>query len=226
MKIGIGIVTRNRQSTLAWSMGHHYRHTPSDFKTVIVDDASTDIQPLDVTYRFDTQVGVARATNKCLELLEDCDHIFIFNDDTYPINDGWWQPYVNHDEPHLLYQFKLPGKPASDMQEVYRDEDTVAYTHTRGAMIYVERRVLDVVGGFDTEYFNSYEHPDFTNRIHNAGLTTHRAMDVPNSDQLLYCLDQDSKVESSIKKDKKQDLKNFRHYQSQKNSKEYKEFRS
>ena len=67
-----------------------------------------------------------------------------------------------------------------------------------------------------------FEHPDFTNRVHNAGLTTHRAMDVVNSNELLYCLDQDGKVDSSVNlRDK---TKNYKYYQSQRKSKEFKEY--
>lgn len=168
--------------------------------------------------------GVATTKNRLLRQLDDCEHIFLFDDDTYPTASNWWVPYVEHKEPHLMYQFKLPGKPAYDMQELYRDESSVAYSHTRGAMLYIERRVLGVVGGMDTAYgLAGYEHPDWTNRIHNAGLTTHRAMDIPGSNKLLYCLDQDGLVESSIPKSHKG---NHRLYCQSRLSSEYKEYRS
>lgn len=221
-KIGIGITTRDRNQVFAYSLSRLVEHLPKDCTLAIVDDNSK-VPVAEADYRFETNVGVARAKNKCLELLKDCDHIFLFDDDTYPINDGWWQPYINHDEPHLMYQFKLPNKPESDMQLLYQDEDTTSWSHTRGAMIYLERRVLDAVGGFDTKYgLGGFEHPDFTNRVHNAGLTTHRAMDVVNSNELLYCLDQDGKVDSSVNlRDK---TKNYKYYQSQRKSKEFKEY--
>lgn len=208
--IGVGITSTPERDLVNYELWNHYLPDDCDF----------------VVYFDENHEGVAKSKNRLLKELEECDHIFLFDDDCYPINDGWWQSYVNHDEPHLMYQFKLPNKPASDMQELYRDEDTVAYSHTRGAMIYIERRVLDVVGGFDTKYVNGFEHADLTTRIHNAGLTTHRAQDVPNSDQLLYCLDQDARVESTIKPDPKIKAKNFKYYQSQKKSKAYKEFRT
>lgn len=207
-KIGIGITTTPERNVLDLVNWKGLIPEGADF--IIVNDAA--------------HFGVAHSKNELLRQLQYCDHIFLFDDDTYPIAPNWWRPYIEHPEPHLMYQFKLPSKPADDMRELYRDETTVAYSHTRGAMIYIERRVLDVVGGMDTAYgLAGYEHPDWTNRIHNAGLTTHRAMDVPNSDHLLYCLDQDGLVESSIPGTNKP---NHELYRRSKLSREYKEYKS
>lgn len=205
--IGIGITTTPERNLVDLSRWREFM-PPYARLTICCD---TDLE------------GVAVNKNRLLAELEDCDHIFLFDDDTYPIASDWWKPYIEHPEPHLMYQFKLPGKPATDMRELYRDDITVAYSHTRGAMIYIERRVLDIVGGMDTRYVNGFEHPDWTTRIHNAGLTTHRAMDVPNSKELLYCMDQDGLVESSIPKSHRG---NYELYVKSRNSKEYKEFRS
>lgn len=226
MKIAVCITSRNRHEVLELSMAHHNKYMPPNSKLFIVDDAS---QPpvWGADYRFEKRAGVPRSKNMCLELAYNwgADHIFLFDDDCYPIANDWWKPYVDSSEPHLMYQFNLPNKPVKDMMELKRLYNLVSYTHTRGAMIYVERRVLDAVGGFDTNYGLGYfEHPDFTNRIHNAGLTTERAMDVENSKELLYCLDQDSKVNSTLGRDPALWQKNHRYYNSQRESKEYKEF--
>jgi hypothetical protein len=215
MKIGIGVTTvPERREVSANTISMIEKYLPSEYELVVIYD--------------DYHRGVAVSKNECLEKLYNtgCDHIFLFDDDTYPIAPGWWKPYVESKEPHLMYQFKLPGKPSTDMQEVYRDDEIVAYTHTRGAMIYVTKEVLDTVGGFDTRYYNGFEHPDYTNRIHNAGLTTHRAMDLVGSDKLLYCLDQHNKIKSSIKNDVVHRIKNHKLYKEQWRSKEYKEYRS
>ena len=171
--------------------------------------------------------GVARTKNASLKVLESLGvtDFFLVDNDTVPISKDWWIPYTEHSEHHLMYQFKLPGKPKKDMEELYRDDKTVAYSHTRGAMLYVDNKVLEVVGGMDTRYYNGFEHPDWTNRIFNAGLTTFRAMDVPNSHELLYCLDQDGEVESSIARSSANRVKNASLYRASRNSREYKEFR-
>lgn len=216
MKIAVGITTRNREHVLNKALAQHRKYTPDDIYIYVLEDRKP--------------MGIPAAKNKCLKMAYEwgADHIFLFDDDTWPIAHDWWKPYVEHKEPHLMYQFKLPESPMDDMLAIYRDKNTIAYTRTRGCMLYVERRVLDVVGGMDTDYgLGMYEHTDWTNRIHNAGLTTHRAMDVPNSKELLYCLDQDGLAKSSIATvtRNKQMIKNHRLYNKSKKSKEYKEFR-
>lgn len=213
--IGIGITTvPERIQVLKKSIAEWDKYLPSEYRFYIYTD--------------EAHKGIPYSKNKCLKYLYEagCDDIFLCDDDTFPIKNEWWKPYAGHKEPHLMYQFKLPGKPDSDMREIYRDEYTVAYTHTRGAMIYIHRELLDVVGGMDTAYGKgTFEHPDWTNRIHNAGLTTYRAMDVPNSHKLFYCLDQDGKVESTIGHIKEKNrLKNSLLYRQNRNSKEHKEF--
>lgn len=91
------------------------------------------------------------------------------------------------------------GHNLKDCQEIYRDENIVGYNHVRGCMLYVDSKVLKVVGGFDTSYGKAmYEHTDWSNRIHNAGLTTMRVMDVPNSNELIYSMDEHRQAPSSI----------------------------
>ena len=171
--------------------------------------------------------GVAATKNRLLAQLDTCDDIFLFDDDTWPTSEGWWLPYINSGESHLMYQFKLPGRRYGDMRLLYAGEKVNAYSHTRGAMIYIKRGVLDVVGGMDEAYKFGYEHTDWTNRIYNAGLTTFRAMDVVNSNQLIYCLDQNSKAESSIslKERRASMINNYKTYQRSKTSREYKEYK-
>lgn len=61
----------------------------------------------EATYRFEENVGIARHKNKCLELLADagCEHLFLFDDDAYPLVEDWWRPYVDSPEPHLMRIF-------------------------------------------------------------------------------------------------------------------------
>lgn len=230
-KIAVCITEHNRPEVFKNSIYHHGVHRPDNSMLFVVDDASD--KPVRIGgnfYRFNENVGVAKSKNKCLELAYNAgaEHIFLFDSDCYPLKDGWHVPYIENKEPHLLYQFKIPGNPACDMRELYRDDEIIAYSHTRGAMLYIHRSVLDVVGGMDTAYGKGmYEHADWTNRIHNAGLTTHRAMDVVGSDKLIYCLDQDVGVESSIPPEvRRRNLRANRGlYQKSKTSKEYKDYK-
>lgn len=237
MKIAICITTRNRPDIFSYSIANQRIHKPHEAKIFVVDDHS-DVPVSRNNPQFDDeewyyaprQMGIPNAKNKCLAMAVEwgAEEIFLFDDDCWPIARNWHRPYINHPEPHLMYQFKLKNKGVKDMRELYRDEQTVAYSHTRGAMIYVNKVVLDTVGGLDTEYgLGMYEHPDWTNRIHNAGLTTYRAMDVPNSSKYLYCLDEFGAAVSSIPDIDRQSGKihNSKTYLKSKTSKEYKEYR-
>ena len=202
--IGIGITTHNRNQLVA-STYDKIKSLSPDAKIVVVDDASIQrvvIEGAEV-YRFRNNVGIARAKNKCLELLQDCDHIFLFDDDTYPKVEGWETPYVESKEHHLMYLFEnwASGVPVGDDAVVYQDDDIVAHHHARGCMMYVDKTVLQTVGGMDVRYGKAMnEHLDWSNRIFNAGLTTFKYMDVPHSSNLIHSMDEYKEVISSIGK--------------------------
>ena len=199
MTIGIGITTHNRPGSLAVTLAAIERHMPPNARVIVVDDASGAKPKSD--YRFDTNVGIAVAKNKCLELLEDCEHIFLFDDDCYPMKDGWWEPYVDSPQPHLMYifqDFAGDGRKLRDTEVVYRDRQHVAYTHSRGCMLYLDRRVLDRVGGFDPVFGRwGWEHPNYSDRIYAAGLTTFPYMDVVGSEELFYSADEHQQGQST-----------------------------
>lgn len=200
--IGIGVTTHNRNLLAASTVRKLQQMTP-DAKIVVVDDASQQIVRVKgaKVYRFDENVGIARAKNKCLELLSDCDHIFLFDDDTYPLKEGWHLPYIESNEHHLMYLFEnwSNGQPVGDDSIVYKDDEHVAHSHARGCMIYVDSVALATVGGMDTRFGKAMnEHLDLSMRIHNAGLTTFRYMDVADSEQLIYSMDQHQEVRTSI----------------------------
>lgn len=200
--IGIGITSHNRNDLVARTAAKIKQLTPNA-KIVIVDDAST--KPVNIpgfnVYRFNENVGIARAKNKCLELLSDCDHIFLFDDDTYPIAADWYKPYVDSPEHHLMYLFTswASGVPVGDDAIIFKDDEHTAHSHARGCMMYVDSKALATVGGMDVRYGKAMnEHLDWSIRMHNAGLSTFRYMDVVDSEQLIYSMDQHQEVRTSI----------------------------
>lgn len=205
--IGIGITTHNRNALVKETLERIERLTPNA-KIVVVDDASEQPVRLDCqVYRFEENVGIARAKNKCLELLSDVQHIFLFDDDTYPIKEDWFIPYITNHEPHLMYLFEnwANGTPVGDDAIIARDQFTVAHKHARGCMLYIDRVVLETVGGMDTRYGRAMnEHLDWSNRIYNAGLTTHKYMDVVDSHLAIYSMDQHQEARSSIPRSARQ----------------------
>lgn len=167
-RIGIAISTHNRPAVLSRAIEQHLKHLPAGALVVVVDDGS---QPAAVVpdgvqlRRLDVSQGIVAAKNASLSALVDagCEHLFLFDDDAWPIADGWHVPYVESAEPHLAYQFlDLAGaRKLNDISVLYRDERHVAYTGQRGVMLYYHRSAIERVGGFDSIYGRGmYEHSD------------------------------------------------------------------
>lgn len=193
MKIGIAITEHNRYDIFKKTYEEINKHLPQGALLVVVDDAS-DIPVPEATYRFEKNVGISVAKNKCIELLYNagCDHMFLFDSDCYAKCKDWWKPYVESHENHLMYIFQdFEGQTLSDTRLLYKDSKHIAYDHPRGCMLYYKRKVFDVVGGMD-EIFKKwgYEHGNLSDRIYNAGLTSFRYMDVVGSSDLIYSVDE------------------------------------
>jgi glycosyltransferase involved in cell wall biosynthesis len=198
-QIGISITTRNREVTAKETISKIRKYAPKGAKIIVVDDAS-DIPFDGADFRFEHQAGIAKAKNKCFELLEGCEHIFLFDDDCYPKVKDWHLPYVNSQYNHLMYIFGnfSNGKPNGN-RRLTEIEDAVIYENPCGCMIYYNRICLDKVGGMDPEYgIWGFEHPDHSVRIYNAGLTPHKFMDVKGSNDLFFSHDKEQTIERSV----------------------------
>lgn len=200
--IGIGITTYGNRSCTEHTLNQIRRFSPM-CKIVTVN-----------------QVGIAQAKNTCLALLDDCKHIFLFDDDCFPIVNNWHLPYLNSNVNHLSYTFnrKVLG---------YHNDCTI-YEKPSGCMIYIHRDCLDVVGGFDTEYkLYAGEHEDFSRRVYNAGLTPFPYMDVTDSNKLIHSMDEYKQVKSSVQGIERAKVipANMRRVSEQVNSKEFKPYK-
>jgi len=171
MKIGIGITTYGNRKTPALEMIRKY--TP-DAKIVTVDCK-----------------GIAKAKNMCLALLDDCEHIFLADDDTFPVVDNWYEHYIDSGEPHLSFTF---GR-----KVIKESNGLIEYELPCGCMLYINRKCLDIVGGFDTDFEGySYEHVNYSQRAYNCGLTSAKYLDVAVSYKLIHSMDQHREINSSV----------------------------
>lgn len=205
-RIGIAITTHNRPDVLNRAIEQHIKHLPAGALVVVIDDGSKPaaVVPDGVQLlRHETSLGIVASKNASLTALMDagCEHLFLWDDDAWPIADGWHLPYIESPEPHLAYQFlDLAGpRKLNDLAVLYRDDEHVAYTGQRGVMLYYHRSAIEKVGGFDWIYGRGmYEHSDLALRIHNAGLTTWAYADVTGSDKLIHSLDEHEAVARSV----------------------------
>jgi hypothetical protein len=190
MKLGIAISTHDRRDIADHSIAEWRRFLPVGAKLVIVDDASVIPYP-NADYRFEQQVGISVVKNKCLQLLDDCDHVFCVDDDIFPSVNSWWLPYVHSNLQHACYIF--------DRKMLWKEPDYIAYDLPRGCLLYFHKRCIQVAGGFDTNFkLWGYEHAELSRRIFNMGLTPARYIDIPNSKGLFYSHDEQSTSKSSL----------------------------
>jgi hypothetical protein len=205
-RIGIAITTHNRADVLSRAISQHKQFLPPGSLVVVIDDGSTPAASVPDGIRLirhDKSQGIVVSKNRSLEALMDagCEHLFLWDDDAWPIAAGWHLPYIESPEPHLAYQFlDLAGhNKLNDMAVLYRDDRHIAYTGQRGVMLYYHRSAVEKVGGFDPVYGRGmYEHPDLALRIHNAGLTTWAFADVVGSEKLIHSLDEHELVARSV----------------------------
>ena len=185
-KIGVAITTHNRREVFYKNLINIQKHLPKGAELVIVDDCSDVRVPN--AYRFSNNVGISVAKNKCIELLLErgCEHLFLFDDDCYPIVDGWELPYINSGEKHL--SFTWAGR---HNYAVLSDENGIKeYSHPCGCMLYIHKDCIDAVGGFDMNFpLWGNEHVDFSTRVFNYGITSKKYMDVSDSLKLFYAGD-------------------------------------
>lgn len=217
--IGIAITTYNRKELLNTTLEKIKIFAPDNAIVILVDDGSRSPHP-DTTYHFKENQGTPVAKNKCLELLYNagCNHIFLFDNDCYPIKFGWEKPYIESPEPHLNYTFKYKYEIKNNHK---------IHNNPNGCMIYIRRNVLEVVGGFDTEYKKyGYFHGDFSNRVYNTGLTSAPFIDVVGSNEFIYSMDEKEKIRTTRNDISLYLSRNRARYNDNIKSKKYHEFRS
>jgi len=205
-RIGIAITTHNRPDVLKRAIEQHMKHLPAGALLVVIDDGSKPaaVVPDGVQLlRHESSLGIVASKNASLTVLMNtgCEHLFLWDDDAWPIADNWHLPYIESPEPHLAYQFlDLAGRnKLNDMTVLYRDDKHIAYTGQRGVMLYYNRSAIEKVGGFDPVYGRGmYEHPDLALRIHNAGLSTWAFADVVGSEKLIHSMDEHEEGTRSI----------------------------
>lgn len=215
--IGIGITTHNRRQTALHAIGEIKRLAPEGSKVVIVDDAS-DIPYPCADFRFEENAGIAKAKNKCFELLEGCDHLFLFDDDVYPTRSDWYMFYTRNFQEHLAFTFNRTITGSFG--------DYNCYELPCGLMLYYTRKCIDAVGGFDEDYKGyGFEHVDLSKRIFNAGLTIAPFMDYADSLDLFYSYDYHRRIQPSSYNRGQSIPANRLRYESLGSSKEFKPFK-
>lgn len=160
--IGVAISTcrRPREQTLDLALAAWERFLPDNAALTVIDAD---------TLRPDGQrAGTAEAKNASIASLIDAGarHLFLCDDDVWPVIPLWWRGYVAATEPHLSLSW---GR----ARRLQRIGPYTTWRWPRGVVLYAEARVIDKVGGMRTGFDQTGggEHIEWSRRIHNAGLT-------------------------------------------------------
>lgn len=195
MKIGIGVTTYNRPEHLKlWQT--KVKLSPLSYVYYVADDSKD-------------RKGIAYRKNECLRALKDCDYIFLFDDDCFPIKAGWADFFIEaskvSSQQHFMYLKETPTikKIATDGGTFFNTGTgqmssplIETYNNCSGTMMFLTKEVIEKVGGYG-HYPNLYgmEHCGYTERIHKAGLTPLGKYTCPSgAGEYIYSLDLDNSL--------------------------------
>jgi|ERR1700744_47056 len=182
-----------------------------------------------IYYVYNKQkIPVSVNKNKVLSMCAYADHIFMVDDDIYPITEDWWKPYTESPLNHACWNYdrNVIRTTVRAFKSGKGDVELVSYDELEtpnGCMLYFKKAAIDKVGGWDTSFKGyGYEHVNLSDRIFNCGLTPARYIDIPNSKGLFELSDCESSFNST---DRVHIPTNYELYQQKFYSKEFKPFK-
>jgi GT2 family glycosyltransferase len=199
--IGIGITTYNRYNILNLCLEQIAKHTKQQHKIFIWDDTLE-------------QKGISYGKNQCINALyeQGCSHIFLFDDDCFPISNNWHTMFVESPFKHLIYANKKEHNFLGNIN--IKNNNLISakyYEGSAGCFIYITRSIVDKIGYFNTKYHKyGYEHAGYSTRVFKAGITSHNFICLNQTESYIHSLDLDGSFngyENSITLEK--DYKNY-----------------
>lgn len=212
-KIGVGIVTYNRPDQLKKlieSLEVHPLDEILDTGIVVNDGNVVELDFDDVSIHNDTwewvdnekNLGVGKSKNVALKYLlsQDCDYIFLIEDDIYIKDPTVFEKYVEASQKTGIQHFnysqhglmnKVWGEgtpnPVTTLDYASANLSIPIFLHCVGAFSLYTRHCLETVGLLDERYYNACEHVDHTLAIIEAGMHPPfwRFADIQNSQDYL-----------------------------------------
>lgn len=211
--IGIGVTTYNRPELLQETLAFFELYEPSRSKYKIKFDLQDDTHD---------RKGVAYRKNQNLKALKDCDYIFLFDDDCYPINDEWETYFINVHKETGQHHFLFNDRKTHGF--IMFTDHFVVTPNTGGVFMFLTKQCVEKIGGFNEKFgLYGFEHADYSNRAHRAGLMSHLYLTPLLTKNYITALDYDEKQKdvygSSVTPEEKEHaLKNFPLYLELKNN--------
>ncbi len=126
-KYGVGVITIGRRPIQDYLL-------PDDCKFVVIED--TDRR------------GVAWARNQALAQLDQCEHIFLFDDDCWPVMAGWAEYWVKDMATFDIGYSVMPEAFKTKFDGIVTG-DLGRWEGGIGAACYQHRDTLDIIGGYN-----------------------------------------------------------------------------
>jgi hypothetical protein len=157
VKVGIGVITAGVR-TLNPALFQHSRGGFEAAHLVVFEDVNMR--------------GPAFSRNECLRALfveEACDHVFMFDDDCYPLMAGWENYFL---ESHAAYKLEFLGLPeAFKSRPTAFDGEVVWWDGVVGCFSSQTRKCFETVGYFDPAFKGyGYEDSERHARLRRSGL--------------------------------------------------------
>lgn len=192
IRVGIGITTTaTRRKTFALCMRQLNKHTVPQNGVEFVYHVQT-FYPL-------KHSGISAVKNCCIRELmaKDCDYLFLFDDDCFPVHDDWIWPFieahVKTKQHHFLYLADVSDRyPLGVGQKKMESKNGVdIYRGAQGCCIFTTRHAIEKIGGFDENYKGyGWEHENFSVRHWLMQLNTYGPfLSLPNIQDYIYSLD-------------------------------------
>lgn len=175
--IGVGVTTYKREAHIKLFVSQMKKFLPPNCLFKIISDREGK--------------GVAWAKNEALRKLKNCDYIFLFDDDCFPIKGGWAEFFIKkHKETgqdHFLYL-----KETSTIRKVNEVNGLYYFNNCGGCFMFLTKEVIEKVGGFNPEYSRyGYEHAGYSKRVYEAGLTTYPYICPKGAEEFITSFDYD-----------------------------------
>jgi GT2 family glycosyltransferase len=205
-KIGIGITTCNREKYFSECI--RSIDLSKIYKIVVVNDGldltselKDYLEQNNISYILNEKnLGVGKTKNKALKFLmeNDCEHIFVLEDDCIISDNNIWEKYIKaykvtgiphfnygpaspwnrkQDDPTLIGDLsrrkdaKQNTEPNPRLKIEHKNNITLCfYEHIVAMFTYFHRSVIERVGYLDETFYNAWEHVEHTYRIIKAGL--------------------------------------------------------
>jgi hypothetical protein len=189
MKIGIAITTvPERWNLLKTALRHHNKYLPPNTYLYVHEDKE--------------RMGIARSKNNCIaELMaQGCTHLFLFDDDCYPIKAQWYKLFTDHPSPHATATFdRLSNGVSNGNIKRGTIHNYEYFQNPCGIVMYYTKECIELIGGMDIRYSKyGHEHVGHSSRIHNAGLTSHSFLSPVGVMDYIYSLDQHNTTSSTV----------------------------